>query len=97
MVNNSITDILDEKNYIKEQYYLEISSSGIERTLRKEEHYIANINKKVQVNLYKPIEGKKEVIGKLKEYNEKYLIIDEIKIDRENISLAKTIYDWEEK
>ena len=30
-VNNAITDILDEKNYIKDQYFLEISSPGIEK------------------------------------------------------------------
>ena len=34
-VNNEITDLLDEKDYIKEQYFLEVSSPGIERVLRK--------------------------------------------------------------
>ena len=31
-VNDSVNDILDEKDYIKAQYYLEISSPGLERT-----------------------------------------------------------------
>ena len=35
IVNNAITDILDEEDYIKEQYYLEVSSPGLERVLRK--------------------------------------------------------------
>ena len=35
-VNNEITDLLDEKDVIKEPYFLEISSPGIERVLRKE-------------------------------------------------------------
>ena len=35
-VNDAITDILDEENYIKEQYFLEVSSPGIEKVLRKE-------------------------------------------------------------
>ena len=55
-VNNAITDILDEKNYIKDQYFLEISSPGIERILRKEKHLEDNIGQKVCVNLFKPIE-----------------------------------------
>lgn len=97
LVNNSITDILDEKDYIKNEYYLEISSPGIERNLRKEEHYISNLGKQIEVHLYKQIEGRKEIIGKLKEYNEKYLIIEETIIEKENIALAKTIYNWEEK
>ena len=35
-VSNEINDILDEADYIKEQYYLEVSSPGLERTLRKD-------------------------------------------------------------
>ena len=30
-VNDEISDILDEVNYIKDQYFLEVSSPGIER------------------------------------------------------------------
>ena len=37
-VSNSTSDILDEANLIKEQYFLEVSSPGIERVLRKEKH-----------------------------------------------------------
>ena len=96
-VNDGIMDLLDEADYIKEQYFLEISSPGIERNLRKDEHFISNISKEIEVHLYRQVEGKKEIKGILKEYNEKYLIIDEIKVEKENIALAKTIYNWEEK
>lgn len=96
LVNNSITDVLDEKDYIKNTYYLEISSPGIERTLRRSEQFISNIGKKIEIHLYKPLEGKKEMQGILNEYNEKYLFIDNIKIENENIALAKTVYNWEE-
>ena len=36
--NGDINDILDEADYIKEQYFLEVSSPGIERILRKDKH-----------------------------------------------------------
>ena len=48
-VNDSITDILDKENYIKEQYFLEISSPGIERVLRKDKHLEQNIGKDINV------------------------------------------------
>ena len=32
-VNNAINDMLDEADYIKDQYFLEVSSPGIERIL----------------------------------------------------------------
>lgn len=34
-VNDAINPILDEANYIKDQYFLEVSSPGVERRLRK--------------------------------------------------------------
>ena len=97
LVNNSITDILDEKDYIKAQYYLEISSAGLERNLRKEEHYRENIGKNIEVHLYKAVEGKKIISGILEDCNKEYIILDNLKIDMENIASAKTIYNWEEE
>ena len=35
-VNDGINDLLDQADYNKEQYFLEVSSPGIERILRKE-------------------------------------------------------------
>ena len=95
-VNDSITDILDEKDYIKAQYYLEISSPGIERNLRRDEQFLDNINKKVEVHLYNSINNTKTVTGILKEYNVDNIVIDDIKIEKSNIASAKTIYNWEE-
>ena len=37
-VNDAVNDILDKENYINEQNFLEISSTGIERVLRKDKH-----------------------------------------------------------
>ena len=97
-VNNAINDILDEADYIKEQYFLEVSSPGVERILRKEKHYKRQIGKEIEVKLFKPIEKQKELIGILTEYNEKEitLSVDEknIKIDLKDIALAKTIFNW---
>ena len=65
-VNDGINDLLDQADYIKEQYFLEVSSPGIERTLRKDKHLQANINSLVEVKLFKPIEKKKVIQGILK-------------------------------
>lgn len=97
-VNNAITDILDEENYIKEQYFLEVSSPGIERALKKDKHLEQSIGQQVNVKLFKKNEnGKKEYAGELKEFNEQYIIIEQeeqIKIERKNIAQIKTIYNW---
>lgn len=98
-VSDSITDILDEKNYIKEQYFLEVSSPGIERILRKDKHLEQNIGQQINIKLFKKDEnGRKEYIGKLKKFDNSKIIIEqnenEIQIERKNISQIKTVYDW---
>lgn len=98
-VNNAITDILDEEDYIKEQYFLEVSSTGVEKMIRKEKHLKDNLNEFITIKLFKPIEGAKEFIGKLINYNENEITIeienDKINIERKNISLIKKYYDWD--
>lgn len=97
-VNNAINDVLDEADYIKEQYYLEVSSPGVERVLRKEKHYISQIGKEIYVKLFKPLDKQKELIGILEEYNNKEIKLrtdeKEIKIELKDIALAKTIFNW---
>ena len=95
-VNDSVNDILDEKDYIKAQYYLEISSPGLERNLRRDEQFLESIGKKIEVHLYNSVNGSKVSTGILNEFNEKDILIDDIKIDKSNIASAKTIYNWEE-
>ncbi len=101
-VNNAITDLLDEKNFIKEAYFLEVSSPGIERRIRTEEHLKNSIDKKINVHLYKAIEKKKEIEGILKKVNDSNIEIlsdenlkkDNIIIEKNNISVIHTVYDW---
>lgn len=95
-VNNAITDMLDEANYIKDQYFLEVSSPGIERILKKDSHLEQNIGNQVEAKLYKKDEnGRKSYIGELKAFDADTITIDEIKFDRKNIAQLKTIYNWE--
>ena len=63
-VNNAINDLLDEADYIKEQYFLEVSSPGIERVLRKNKHIEQNIGKEIQVKLFKKDERRKKRISR---------------------------------
>ena len=97
-VSNEINEILDKADYIKEQYYLEVSSPGIERKLRKDKHLEQNISKNVEIKLFrKDNNRKKEYTGKLKAFNQEEIIIEtdkEITIERKNIAQIKTIYEW---
>ena len=95
-VNDEINDILDEANYIKAKYFLEVSSPGIERILRKDKHLEKNIGTEINIKLFKKDEnGNKEYQGILKSFNENEIELEEdIKIERKNIAQIKTIYHW---
>lgn len=97
-VNNAINDMLDEADYIKDQYFLEVSSPGLERILRKDKHFLSQIGNEVSVKLFKPINKQKELIGILEEYNNEELTIkvddETIKINLKDIALVKTIFNW---
>lgn len=99
-VNDAITDILDEENYIKEQYFLEVSSPGIERLLRKDKHLKKYIGKEINIKLFKKDEnGNKEYSGILYAFDEANIKIKkddyQINIERKDISQIKTVYNWE--
>lgn len=96
-VSDEINEKLDEADYIKEQYYLEVSSPGIERILRKDRHLEQNIGKQVEAKLFKKDEkGNKSYIGELKKFDEETITIDETKIERKNVAQLKTVYNWDD-
>lgn len=102
-VNDAIGSMLDEANYIKEQYFLEVSSPGIERVLRKEKHLQSSIGKEIVCNLFKPVEKRKQIEGILQKFNKDSLILkvhledkeEIIEIDRKNIAKMKLKYQWD--
>ncbi len=99
-VNDAINDMLDEANYIKDQYFLEVSSPGVERVLRKDQHLEANLGNEIVCNLFKPIEKMKQIEGILQEFDQDKLVLqveDEertIGIERKNIAKMKLKYHW---
>ncbi len=93
-VNNAITEILDEKDYIKDQYFLEVSSPGIERVLRKDWQMQENIGKEVEVKLFKPFNGQKIITGILKGFDDENININDVELPRKDISLIKIKYNW---
>ena len=97
-VTNEINDTLEKADYIKEQYYLEVSSPGIERTLRKDKHLEKNKGNQIQIKLFKKDEkGNKSYIGELQNFDSETITIkaeEEIKIERKDIAQIKTVYNW---
>ena len=96
-VNDAISDLLDEADYIKDQYFLEVSSPGIERVLRKDKHLEQNKGKEIAIKLFKKDEnGEKEYQGILQDFDDETITLeDNINIERKSIAQIKTVYNWD--
>lgn len=81
---------IDEINFIDDQYYLEVSSPGIDRAFKKDSDYVKNINNEVEIKLYSPVNGTKLLKGILLEKNEDNIIVEfnneRVAIELKNIS-----------
>ena len=95
-VHRAIDPILDEVDPIEDFYYLEVSSPGIERELRTEEHIELSRGARVEARLYAAEDGKKSVIGTLVGLSNGDVVIEcdggEVRLSRQNVSKLTTIY-----
>ena len=98
-VSRAINPIIDEADPIEDFYYLEVSSPGLERVLRKPEHFYASIGSEIEVRLFAPDEHKKKAYnGVLSAYDEEMLTLgiaeETIKIPVKGISKVQTVFDF---
>ncbi len=100
LVSQTIDPILDEKDFIKGAYLLEVSSPGLERRIRDDAQLEKALNSKIEVHTFKKVNDDKILIGNLISFSENNIILDinneNIEIDRKNISTMKTVYEWED-
>lgn len=95
-VHRAIDPILDEIDPIEGFYYLDVSSPGIERDLRTDEHISLSVGQKVEAKLFAPIAGVKSVVGTLSSFEDGIVKIatdtEELEIKKSDISKIKTLY-----
>ena len=95
-VSRAIDPILEEANPIEGFYYLEVSSPGVERELRTDEHISLSIGERVEVKLFAPKDGIKSAVGTLVSFENGAVAIDcdgvSYSFEKTEISKIKTIY-----
>ena len=69
-VSEKLAEVLDDRDPIKEKYYLEVSSPGIDRPLKKDKDLTGNYGKKVDIQFFSPVDGNKELTGILLSHSE---------------------------
>ncbi|MEH7272330.1 ribosome maturation factor RimP [Neobacillus vireti] len=69
IVSERLSEKLDELDPITQNYFLEVSSPGAERPLKKAKDFEKAIGKNVFIKTYEPIDGEKGFEGTLLDYN----------------------------
>ena len=67
-VSRPLSDALDEADPIEGSYTFEVSSAGADRALKKPEHFARYQGEEVEVRLYRPREGRKDIVGRLQSW-----------------------------
>lgn len=86
MVSRFLNEELDKLDPIEQNYYLEVSSPGMDRELLEQKHFDRYVGELVEVSLYKPINGKKKLEGELIGLADKIITI---KIEEEELNLPQ--------
>ncbi|AZU61523.1 ribosome maturation factor RimP [Neobacillus mesonae] len=69
LVSERLGEKLDEIDPIPHNYFLEVSSPGAERPLKKQKDFEKAIGKNVFIKTYEPIDGEKSFEGTLLEFD----------------------------
>lgn len=83
-VSEQLSEKLDETDPIEENYFLEVSSPGLDRPLKRPEDYVKFAGREVEIKLYEPMDNKKLIEGELIELKDSV-----VKVRLENGSILE--------
>ena len=88
-VSRPLSDLLDEADPIQNSYTFEVSSAGLDRVLRKPEHYEACKGQLVDVKLYRPMSGRKEYTGTLNGFVDGNVTVDDKLFEKKDVAQVR--------
>jgi ribosome maturation factor RimP len=97
-VSRKLSDLLDLHEAVDGPYNLEVSSPGINRLLKRAEHFIRYIGKRIRVRTREMIEGRRSFLGLLKDVRDGGILLaqdgTEFHIPLSAIERANYEHDW---
>jgi ribosome maturation factor RimP len=88
IVSEKLSEKLDEVDPIPHNYFLEVSSPGAERPLKKDKDFEKAIGKNVFIKTYEPIDGEKTFEGLLTHFDGETVKLEvKIKTRKKNIEI----------
>lgn len=75
-MSDVVGDLLDVSDVIPNPYHLEVSSPGLDRPLRRPEHFQAQVGKVIEARTIDPIDGRRKFRGILREVSGEMITVD---------------------
>ena len=99
LVSRSVSDLLDEHDFIPDAYIFEVSSPGLGRQLKKDKDFQRSIGEVIEIKLYKAINKQKEFEGVLANFDEETLTIEQenagtLTLKRSEIAMIRLAIDF---
>jgi ribosome maturation factor RimP len=90
-----VSDALDREDPVPGRYTLEVSSPGVERTLRTPEHFRRFVGTTVAVKTRPGTEGERRVEGTLEAADDEGAVVAGRRVNYDDIERARTVFVWE--
>lgn len=87
-LSHELSILLDVEDVFKHPYTLEVSSPGLDRRLDTEKDFNRTVGRNVKFFLHEPVEGKKEILGKVLGAGDGSVRVD---IDGREVAVAMSI------
>ena len=100
LVTRQLGRELDHSDPVPGRYTLEVTSPGLERTLRRPQHYAREVGKTVNVRLHAPVNGTRRLQGQLIAATSTTVTVrdGDSLVDTEvaiaDIERARTVFEW---
>ena len=97
-ISKKLSKAIDEKDPISQNYYLEVSSPGVDRKLKTEEHFRRYVGERVEISLFAPLDGQKHITATLLGLEDKVIRAEaggvEYNIPQKDASSVKLFFEW---
>lgn len=98
-VSEKLSKVLDEKDPIRDNYLLEVSSPGLDRILKKDKDFVRYAGRSVDIHFFKSHHGTKDMVAELVEKTPDDVLVvrvdgKEERIDRKDVAQIRLHIDF---
>ncbi len=101
LITRLVSREFDHSDPIPGRYTLEVTSPGLERTLRLPRHFVREVGKTIAVRLSSALDGQRRIQGDLVSASEDIIVVrladnalTEVTIPLSIVERAKTVFQW---